>query len=148
MLKEFKPALILLIALSVLTGMIYPALVTGLANVVFPNQANGSLLENEGKIVGSRLIGQNFADPGHFWGRPSATGPTPYNAAASSGAAQSGTGSGGQRTHRGAPGQQPRAERADSGRSGDCFGQWPRPAHQRRRRSLAGATNCRPAPTG
>ena len=88
MLKEFKPALILLIALSVLTGMIYPALVTGLANVVFPNQANGSLLENEGKIVGSRLIGQNFADPGHFWGRPSATGPMPYNAAASSGSNQ------------------------------------------------------------
>ncbi len=88
MLKEFKPALILLIALSVLTGMIYPALVTGLANAVFPNQANGSLLENEGKIVGSRLIGQNFADPGHFWGRPSATGPMPYNAAASSGSNQ------------------------------------------------------------
>ena len=88
MLKEFKPALILLIALSVLTGMIYPALVSGLANVVFPNQANGSLLENEGKIVGSRLIGQNFADPGHFWGRPSATGPMPYNAAASSGSNQ------------------------------------------------------------
>ena len=88
MLKEFKPALILLIALSVLTGMIYPALVTGLANVVFPNQANGSLLENEGKIVGSRLIGQNFADPGHFWGRPSATGPMPYNASGSSGSNQ------------------------------------------------------------
>jgi len=88
MLKEFKPALILLIALSILTGMIYPALVSGLANVVFPNQANGSLLENEGKIVGSRLIGQNFADPGHFWGRPSATGPMPYNAAASSGSNQ------------------------------------------------------------
>ena len=88
MLKEFKPALILLITLSILTGMIYPALVTGLANVVFPKQASGSLLENEGKVVGSRLIGQNFADPGHFWGRPSATGPMPYNAAASSGSNQ------------------------------------------------------------
>ena len=88
MLKEFKPALILLIALSVLTGMIYPALVTGVANVVFPQQASGSLLENEGKVVGSRLIGQHFADPGHFWGRPSATGPMPYNAAASSGSNQ------------------------------------------------------------
>ena len=88
MLKEFKPALILLIALSILTGMIYPALVTGVANVVFPKQASGSLLENEGRIVGSRLIGQNFADPGHFWGRPSATGPMPYNAAASSGSNQ------------------------------------------------------------
>jgi len=88
MLKEFKPALILLIALSILTGMIYPALVTGVANVVFPNQASGSLLESDGKVVGSRLIGQNFADPGHFWGRPSATGPMPYNAAASSGSNQ------------------------------------------------------------
>ena len=88
MLKEFKPALILLIALSILTGMIYPALVTGVANVVFPKQASGSLLENEGKVVGSRLIGQHFADPGHFWGRPSATSPMPYNAAASSGSNQ------------------------------------------------------------
>ena len=88
MLKEFKPALILLMALSILTGMIYPALVSGVAYVVFPKQASGSLLENEGKIVGSRLIGQNFADPGHFWGRPSATGPMPYNAAASSGSNQ------------------------------------------------------------
>lgn len=88
MLKEFKPALILLIALSILTGMIYPALVTSVANVVFPNQASGSLLENEGKIVGSRLIGQNFVAPNYFWGRPSATGPMPYNAAASSGSNQ------------------------------------------------------------
>ena len=88
MLKEFKPALILLMALSILTGMIYPALVSGVAYVVFPKQASGSLLENEGRIVGSRLIGQNFADPGHFWGRPSATGPMPYNAAASSGSNQ------------------------------------------------------------
>lgn len=85
MLKDLKPAAILLIALSVLTGMIYPALVTGFAKVAFPQQAEGSLLESGGKIVGSRLIGQNFADPGHFWGRPSATGPMPYNAAASSG---------------------------------------------------------------
>ena len=85
MLKELKPAAILLLTLSPLTGLIYPALVTGFAKVAFPQQAEGSLLESGGKIVGSRLIGQNFADPGHFWGRPSATGPMPYNAAASGG---------------------------------------------------------------
>ena len=85
MLKDLKPAAILLIALSVLTGLIYPALVTGFARLAFPNEANGSLLESQGQVIGSRLIGQNFTDPGHFWGRPSATGPMPYNAAGSSG---------------------------------------------------------------
>jgi K+-transporting ATPase ATPase C chain len=88
MLKEFRPALILLMALSILTGMLYPALVTGLAKVAFPNASNGSLLESDGKIVGSRLIGQHFSDPKHFWGRPSATSPMPYNAASSGGSNQ------------------------------------------------------------
>lgn len=88
MLKEFKPAVILLIALSILTGMIYPALVTGVARLAFPDEARGSVLESDGKVVGSRLIGQNFSDPKHFWGRPSATSPMPYNAAASSGSNQ------------------------------------------------------------
>ena len=88
MFKEFKPAVILLIALSILTGMIYPALVTGIARLVFPNEARGSVLERDGKVVGSSLIGQNFSDPKHFWGRPSATSPMPYNAAASSGSNQ------------------------------------------------------------
>ncbi len=88
MLKEFKPAVILLIALSILTGMLYPALVTGVARLAFPDEARGSVLESDGKVVGSRLIGQNFSDPKHFWGRPSATSPMPYNAAASSGSNQ------------------------------------------------------------
>jgi K+-transporting ATPase ATPase C chain len=88
MLKEFRPALILLMALSILTGMIYPALVTGLARVAFPDESNGSLLESDGKIVGSRLIGQSFSDARHFWGRPSATSPMPYNAASSGGSNQ------------------------------------------------------------
>ena len=86
MIKHVKPAVILFVLLSVLTGVIYPAVVTGLAQLLFPHQANGSLItDSDGKSTGSRLIGQPFSSPGHFWGRPSATGPFPYNAGASSG---------------------------------------------------------------
>ena len=86
MIKLFKPAIILFVLLSVLTGVIYPSIVTGLAQLLFPSQANGSLMtDSNGKLTGSRLIGQPFSSPGHFWGRPSATGPFPYNAGASSG---------------------------------------------------------------
>ena len=88
MMGEFRPALVLLIILSVLTGLVYPGLVTGVAQVVFPRQANGSLIEQGGKAVGSDLIGQPFSDPKHFWSRPSATSPYPYNASASSGSNQ------------------------------------------------------------
>jgi len=82
---HIRPALVLLIAFSVLTGLIYPAVVTGVAQLVFPRQANGSLIVRDGKVVGSALIGQPFDDPKYFWGRPSATSPFPYNAASSSG---------------------------------------------------------------
>ncbi len=82
---HIRPALVLLIVLSVLTGLIYPAVVTGIAQLVFPRQANGSLIVRDGKVVGSSLIGQPFDDPKYFWGRPSATSPFPYNAGASSG---------------------------------------------------------------
>jgi K+-transporting ATPase ATPase C chain len=81
----WRPALTLFVALSLVTGLAYPLLVTGVAQTVFPQQANGSLVVVDGKTVGSALIGQTFTDPGHFWGRPSATGPMPYNAANSAG---------------------------------------------------------------
>lgn len=83
-----RPALTLFVVLSAVTGVVYPLAVTGVAQVAFPEQAVGSLIARDGKPVGSALIGQNFADPGHFWGRPSATSPQPYNASASSGSNQ------------------------------------------------------------
>lgn len=83
-----RPALVLFTVLTLLTGIAYPLVVTGLAQTLFPAQAHGSLIVKNGKAVGSALIGQNFSDPAHFWGRPSATGPMPYNAAASSGSNQ------------------------------------------------------------
>ena len=86
MIKHLKPAVILFVILTVLTGVIYPAVVTGLAQLLFPSQANGSLITGiDDKPIGSSLIGQPFSSPGHFWGRPSATAPFPYNAGASSG---------------------------------------------------------------
>lgn len=83
-----RPALSLFIALSVVTGIVYPLVVTGIAKVAFPDAAAGSLIVKDGKAVGSRLIGQNFSDPKYFWGRPSATSPQPYNAASSGGSNQ------------------------------------------------------------
>jgi K+-transporting ATPase ATPase C chain len=82
---QIRPALVMLLVLSVLTGLAYPALVTVTAQVVFPSQANGSLIVKDGQAVGSTLIGQPFDDPRYFWGRPSATSPFGYNAGASSG---------------------------------------------------------------
>jgi K+-transporting ATPase ATPase C chain len=83
-----RPALVLFVLLSLITGLAYPLLVTALGQALFPAQAAGSLIVKDGRLVGSLLIGQNFSDPGHFWGRPSATGPFPNNAAASSGSNQ------------------------------------------------------------
>jgi len=82
---QIRPALTMLLLMTVLTGLLYPLAVTGLAQFLFPHQANGSLIVRDGKIVGSELIGQPFDAPEYFWSRPSATSPFPYNAAASSG---------------------------------------------------------------
>ena len=83
-----RPVLVLFVLLSALTGLLYPLAVTGAAQALFPAQAAGSLVMRDGKPVGSTLIGQNFSDPKHFWGRPSATSPMAYTASASSGSNQ------------------------------------------------------------
>ena len=83
--KDLFAAVRLFLVLTLLTGVAYPLLVTGIAQAAFPAAANGSMVDANGKPVGSRLIGQPFDDPKYLWGRPSATGPFPYNAAASSG---------------------------------------------------------------
>ena len=85
---QIRPAFVSLILMTILTGVVYPLAVTGIAQAVFPAQANGSLIVKDGKPVGSTLIGQPFDDPKYFWSRLSATSPQPYNAAASSGSNQ------------------------------------------------------------
>ena len=85
MFKQLKPAIILLAAFTLILGLAYPALVTGLAQAFMPHKANGSLIVQRGKVLGSALVGQQFTDPRYFWGRPSATATLPYNGAESGG---------------------------------------------------------------
>ena len=85
MVVQLRSALMMFFILTILTGVAYPLAVTAIAQLLFPHQANGSLIYKDGKPIGSTLIGQPFDDPKYFWGRPSATAPFPYNAAASSG---------------------------------------------------------------
>jgi len=85
MIGILRPAAVLLGVFTLVTGIAYPLAVTGVAQVAFPAQANGSLLERGGQVVGSALIGQNFDEARYFWGRPSATSPSPYDARASTG---------------------------------------------------------------
>ena len=82
---QLRISVILLALFTLLAGLVYPLAVTGMAQLIFPFQANGSLMQRDGQGIGSELIGQSFTDPKYFWGRPSATEPFPYNAAASSG---------------------------------------------------------------
>ena len=82
---QFRISLMTLLLFTLLTGLVYPLAVTGIAQLIFPYQANGSLMQRDGQGIGSQLIGQSFTAPQYFWGRPSATAPFPYNAAASSG---------------------------------------------------------------
>lgn len=88
MVSILRPALTLFMLLSLLTGLAYPLLTTGVAQLLFPHQAAGSLILKDGKAIGSELIGQAFSDPRYFWSRPSSTGPMAYNASASSGSNQ------------------------------------------------------------
>jgi K+-transporting ATPase ATPase C chain len=85
LLRELRPAAAVFIVLTVVTGLLYPALITALAQTLFPHQATGSLIARDRQLVGSSLIGQTFTDPKYFWSRPSATTPQPYNGGASTG---------------------------------------------------------------
>jgi K+-transporting ATPase ATPase C chain len=88
MMRELRPALVVFFLLTIVTGLLYPGVVTLVARSFFADEAAGSVIERDGRAVGSSLLGQPFSSPGYFWSRPSATGPQPYNGAVSSGSNQ------------------------------------------------------------
>ena len=138
MLTHVRAAIVSLVLFSVVTGVAYPALVTVIAQLVFPHQANGSLIVKGGKPMGSTLIGQGFDDPKYFWGRPSATSPFAYNAGASVGLEPGPNQRRSDRDGQG-PGRCPagRGSRQHGARAGGPrhgVGQWARPATSARRR--------------
>lgn len=137
-----RAALVIFVGLSLITGVLYPVVVTGIGKAAFPAQAGGSIIERGGKPVGSALIGQNFSEPQYFWGRLSATSPNPYNGAASSGSNLGPSNptltDTAKAAHRGAQGSRPRQYRADSGGPGHGFGQRAGSAYQPGRRCLSG----------
>ena len=156
MLKEIRPAIVLIVALTLITGLVYPLAMTGLAQVLFPRQANGSMIEKDGKVVGSALIGQVFADDKYFHGRPSATNTpdpkdatktvdAPYNAANSSGSNLGPTNKALIDRVKGDVDKLQGGERLRAGadRPGDHVGQRPRPAHLARRPP---SSRCRASP--
>jgi K+-transporting ATPase KdpC subunit len=139
-----RPALMSLLLFTVVTGIVYPLVVTGIAQAVFPSQANGSLIVEDGKVLGSTLIGQTFDQPQYFWGRPSATSPFGYNAAASAGSNLSPTNQALIATLQGARGRPPRGRpaehRSGARRSRHRVEQRTRSAHQPGGGSLPGAS--------
>ena len=155
MLKEIRPAIVFVVALTIITGLIYPFVMTGIAGVIFPYQAQGSMIERDGKVVGSALIGQEFTGDRYFHGRPSATVapdpndstktvPAPYNAANSGGSNLGPHQQGPDRTGAGRRRQAQAGKSVGSGsdRSGDHDRQRPRPGHLAGGRAFPGAPCC------
>ena len=149
MIREIRQALVIFALLTVVTGVLYPGLVTLVARFAFPDQADGSAVIQDGRIVGSELLGQPFSDPRYFWGRPSATGPQPYNGGASSGSNLAATNpalieavAGRVKALRDAD---PNNRMPRTRRSGDGIRQRPRPAHLAGRGRLPGRARGAPA---
>lgn len=134
MFTELRPAIVIFLLLTLITGVAYPGLITLIGQAAFNHQANGSVIKQADKVVGSELIGQSFDQPNYFWGRPSATGPVPYNAASSSGSNLGPTNPALIEAVQGRIDQykksRPWQSARDSGRIGHGIRQWARSAYQ------------------